>query len=131
METDVGAWTGKVPNYLRMVVEDSSNREDMSTFSSSSEKIDEDLKASAQDIASYQVVLSTDGKIVGFQPLGSVAVNHWAANPLAKELYRGRKLSPGLTEPVLKVQRPNEVAVIELLMSVNSDACFALARPVR
>ncbi|XP_034210785.1 uncharacterized protein LOC117623883 isoform X2 [Prunus dulcis] len=131
METDVGAWTGKVPNYLRMVVENSSNREDMSTFSSSSEKIDEDLKASAQDIASYQVVLSTDGKIVGFQPLGSVAVNHWAANPLAKELYRGRKLSPGLTEPVLKVQRPNEVAVIELLMSVNSDACFALARPVR
>ncbi|XP_020418771.1 uncharacterized protein LOC18780208 [Prunus persica] len=109
METDVGAWTGKVPNYLRMVVEDSSNREDMSTFSSSSEKIDEDLKASAQDIASYQVVLSTDGKIVGFQPLSSVAVNQWAANPLAKELYRGRKLSPGLTEPGLKVQRPNEL----------------------
>lgn len=130
METDVGAWTGKVPNYLRMVV-DSSNREDMSSFSSSSEKIDEDLKASAQDIASYQVVLSTDGKIVGFQPLSSVAVNHWAANPLAKELYRGRKLSPGLTEPGLKVQRPNEVAVIELLMSVKPDACFALARPVR
>ncbi|XP_021830232.1 uncharacterized protein LOC110770401 isoform X2 [Prunus avium] len=131
METDVGAWTGKVPNYLRLVVEDSSNREDMSTFSSSSEKIDEDLKASAQDIASYQVVLSTDGKIVGFQPLSSVAVNHWAANPLAKELYRGRKLSPGLTEPGLKIQRPNEVAVIELLMSVKPDACFALARPVR
>ncbi|KAL6282398.1 hypothetical protein ACE6H2_013327 [Prunus campanulata] len=131
METDAGAWTGKVPNYLRMVVEDSSNREDMSTFSSSSEKIDEDLKASAQDIASYQVVLSTDGKIVGFQPLSSVAVNHWAANPLAKELYRGRKLSPGLTEPGLKIQRPNEVAVIELLMSVKPDACFALARPVR
>ncbi|CAL9015570.1 unnamed protein product [Prunus brigantina] len=131
METDVGAWTGKVPNYLRMVIEDSSNREDMSTFSSSSEKIDEDLKASTQDIASYQVVLSTDGEIVGFQPLSSVAVNHWAANPLAKELYRGRKLSPGLTEPGLKVQRPNEVAVIELLMSVKPDGCFALARPVR
>ncbi|BFG27850.1 hypothetical protein CerSpe_141240 [Prunus speciosa] len=131
METDVGAWTGKVPNYLRMVVEDSSNREDMSTFSSPSEKIDEDLKASAQDIASYQVVLSTDGEIVGFQPLSSVAVNHWAANPLAKELYRGRKLSPGLTEPGLKIQRPNEVAVIELLMSVKPDACFALARPGR
>ncbi|BBH00934.1 hypothetical protein Prudu_011053 [Prunus dulcis] len=103
METDVGAWT---------------------------EKIDDDLKASAQDIASYQDAGGSvnDGKIVGFQPLSSVAVNHWAANPLAKELYRGRKLSP---EPGLKVQRPNEVAVIELLMSVKPDACFALARPVR
>ncbi|XP_068320949.1 uncharacterized protein [Pyrus communis] len=130
METDVGAWTGKVPNYLRMVGDDCSNNEAMSTISSS-EKIDEDLKGSAQDIASYQVVLSTDGEIVGFQPLSSVAVNHWAANPLAKELYRGRKLSPGLTEPGLKVQRPNEVALIELLMSVKPDGCFALARPVR
>lgn len=41
------------------------------------------------------MVLSTDGKIVGFQPMSRVAVNHWAANPLAKELYGGRKLSPG------------------------------------
>jgi hypothetical protein len=41
------------------------------------------------------VVLSTDGKIVGFQPMSRVAVNRWAANPLAKELYGGRKLSPG------------------------------------
>lgn len=54
METDMGAWTGKVPNYLRMVGDDCSNNEAMSTISSS-EKIDEDLKASAQDIASYQV----------------------------------------------------------------------------
>jgi len=41
------------------------------------------------------VVLSTDGKIVGFQPTSGVGVNHWAANPLAKELYGGRNLSPG------------------------------------
>jgi len=41
------------------------------------------------------VVLSTDGKIVGFQPTSGVGVNHWAANPLAKELYGGRSLSPG------------------------------------
>lgn len=30
----------------------------------------------------------------------------------------------------LKVQCPDEVAVIELLMSVKPDASFALARPV-
>lgn len=41
------------------------------------------------------MVLSTDGKIVGFQPTSGVGVNHWAANPLAKELYGGRNLSPG------------------------------------
>jgi len=41
-----------------------------------------------------QVVFSSERKIVGFQPLSRVAVNHWAANPLARELYRGKKLSP-------------------------------------
>ena len=40
-------------------------------------------------------MLSSEGKIIGFQPTSRVAVNHWSANPLAKELYRGRKLSPG------------------------------------
>lgn len=43
-----------------------------------------------------QVVLSTEGKIVGFQPTSLVAVNHWSANPLAKELYGGKELSPGM-----------------------------------
>ncbi|KAL6198359.1 hypothetical protein ACLB2K_028150 [Fragaria x ananassa] len=128
---NVGAWTGKVPDYLRMAVEDYLNNEDMSTISVPLDKIDEDLKASAQDIASYQVVLSADGKIVGFQPLSRAAVNHWAANPLSKELYGGKKLSPGLMEPGLKVQCPDEIGVIELLMSVKPDASFAFARPVR
>ncbi|KAL0442711.1 UNVERIFIED_CONTAM: hypothetical protein Slati_1993800 [Sesamum latifolium] len=32
------------------------------------------------------VVLSTDGNIIGFQPTNRIAVNNWAANPLAKEL---------------------------------------------
>lgn len=40
-------------------------------------------------------MLSPEGKIIGFQPTSRVAVNHWSANPLAKELYKGRKLSPG------------------------------------
>lgn len=43
-----------------------------------------------------QVLLSTDGKIVGFQPTSRVAVNHWASNPLTKELYGGKKPSPGI-----------------------------------
>lgn len=42
-----------------------------------------------------QVVLSRDGKTIGFQPMSRLAVNHWASNPLAKALYGGRKISPG------------------------------------
>lgn len=125
-EINVGVWTGKLPEYLRMVVENDSNGEGIST---TSEKIDAEIKKSAQDIASYQVVLSLDGKLVGFQPTSRVAVNQWAGNPLAKELYGGRNLSPGLIEPGLKVQQPDGgVVVIELLMSVKPDACFALAK---
>lgn len=43
-------------------------------------------------------MMSSDGKIIGFQPTNRVAVNNWAANPLAKELYGGKKLSPGTTQ---------------------------------
>lgn len=43
-----------------------------------------------------QVVVSGDGKIIGFQPTNRVAVNNWAANPLAKELYGGKRLTPGI-----------------------------------
>lgn len=59
LEPNVGVWTGKVPDYLRMAVEDNSNIEGMSTIPSPLDKIDEDLKASAQDIASYQVTHAT------------------------------------------------------------------------
>ncbi|XP_015874090.1 uncharacterized protein LOC107411090 isoform X1 [Ziziphus jujuba] len=130
-ESNVGVWTGKLPSYLRMVVEDNSSNEDISTISSSSENIDAEMKTSAQDIATYQVVLSADGKIIGFQPMSRVAVNQWAANPLAAELYGGKKLSPGLIERSLKVPQPRDIVVIELLMSVKPDGYFALARPVR
>ncbi|XP_065619039.1 uncharacterized protein LOC112020120 isoform X3 [Quercus suber] len=128
-ETRIGAWTGELPSYLRMVGEADSDIESIPT--APSEKIDTDMRISAHDIASYQVVLSTDGKLVGFQPTSRVAVNRWAANPLAKELYGGRKLSPGFIEPGLKVRHPRELVVMELLMSENPDACFALARPFR
>ncbi|KAG8634541.1 hypothetical protein MANES_17G051000v8, partial [Manihot esculenta] len=129
-ETDSGAWIGDVPKYLKVMGRSESNREDSSTCAPEL-KIDEDMKSSAQDVASYQVVCSTDGKIVGFQPTSRVGVNHWAANPLARELYGGRRLSPGFVERGHKIHLPNEIVVIELLMSVNSDAYFALARPAR
>lgn len=115
-ETNFGAWIGDLPIYLRKVGETNYNSEDIST-------------SSAQDIASYQVVSSINGEIVGFQPTNRVAVNHWAANPLAKELYGRKKLSPGFMEPGLKIRYPGEVVIIELLMSANPDSRFALARP--
>ncbi|XP_057950081.1 uncharacterized protein LOC131145057 isoform X2 [Malania oleifera] len=129
-DINVGAWIGEVPIYLR-VSESGFCSEDILTGSTSLEKSKADMKATAQDIASYQVVLSTNGRIVGFQPTSRVAVNHWAANPLSKELYGGRKLSPGFIETGLKTQCPKEVIVIELLISINPDARFALARPAQ
>ncbi|CAJ1961806.1 unnamed protein product [Sphenostylis stenocarpa] len=124
VEDDFGVCIGELPAYLRV--------EGVETpATTSSENVDADTKVSMQDIASYQVVFSNEGKIVGFQPLSRVAVNHWAANPLAKELYRGKKLSPCIIEPSLKVSLPEKVIVIELLMSINPDAYFALARPFR
>jgi len=37
----------------------------------------------------------------------------------------------GIIEPGLKVSLPEKVIVVELLMSINPDAYFALARPFR
>ncbi|XP_029129856.1 uncharacterized protein LOC109811516 [Cajanus cajan] len=123
VEDGIGVWVGELPAYLR--------GEGVDILSISSENIDADAKVSIQDIASYQVVFSSEGKIVGFQPLSRVAVNHWAANPLARELYGGKKLSPSIIEPGLKVPLPEKVIVVELLMSINPDSYFALARPFR
>lgn len=75
--------------------------------------------------------MSEEGKVVGFQPTSRLAVSHWATNPLAALLYEGRKLSPAFLEPTLKISRPTKVVQIELLMSVNSEPFFALARPVQ
>ncbi|KAF7803377.1 uncharacterized protein G2W53_042488 [Senna tora] len=129
-EDGVGVWTGELPAYLRTLEAAKSNDEFDSSLSIQ-ENVDADAKVSIQDIASYQVVFSNEGKIIGFQPLSRVAVNQWAANPLAKELYQGKKLSPGILEPGLKLSRPGQVIVLELLMSVKPDAYFALARPFR
>jgi hypothetical protein len=53
IETSIGAWTGELPSYLRMVGEADSNSEGNST--APLDKIDEDMRVSAQEIASYQV----------------------------------------------------------------------------
>ncbi|URE49267.1 hypothetical protein MUK42_24422 [Musa troglodytarum] len=107
------------------------NAEESSSVESLSGMNHADFHTTAQDIASFQVVLSGDGKIIGFQPTNRVAVNQWASNPLAKLLYGGRRLSPGLLEPSLKIPLPHEVVLLELLMSVNPESSFALARPIR
>lgn len=115
------AWTGALPSYLKELI--SCEWEQIEHSSS--------VDSLAHDIASYQVVMSRNGTIVGFQPTSRVAVNHWASNPLAKVLYGGRKISPGVIEPSLKIPRPDEIAVIEVLMSANSKPSFVLARPMQ
>ncbi|GAB4831329.1 hypothetical protein Ancab_005340 [Ancistrocladus abbreviatus] len=95
-EQKVGVWIGELPAFLRNSPDADNSGHYMSATSAHESKSEQELKLSALDIASYQVVLSLDGKIVGFQPTSLVAVNHWAANPLAKELYGRKKLSPGM-----------------------------------
>lgn len=58
MESSNGAWVGEIPKYLKEIGLSSSSNEE-NTTSDSLQKFDEDIKPSAQDIASYQVVQST------------------------------------------------------------------------
>ncbi|XP_073156383.1 uncharacterized protein [Henckelia pumila] len=121
------AWIGELPSYLSVVDDIESNVIGTPSVSKSLAAGDEDMKT-LQDIASYQVVLSAEGSIIGFQPSNRVAVNNWAANPISKELYGGKNLSPGLFEPGLRISCPNDVLVLKLLMSINPESCFALVR---
>ncbi|XP_072982485.1 uncharacterized protein [Typha latifolia] len=148
-DANIGAWIGVLPGYLKnknLVVHSASGDREEDNSSSGENIIHAELPTSTAshlitdnsdtqtnllDIASFQVVLSGDGKIVGFQPTSRTAVNHWGSNPLAKILYDGQKLSPGLLEPKLNIPLPSGVILIELLMSVNSESSFALARPVQ
>ncbi|PIN06038.1 hypothetical protein CDL12_21408 [Handroanthus impetiginosus] len=125
----VCASIGELPKFLKIMDDTDSNMPDISSTSIALGGSEDEMKQ-LEDIASYQVVVSTDGKIVGFQPTNRVAVNNWAANPLAKELYGGKNLSPGLLEPGLKIIPPNGVVVLELLMSLNPNSYFAVVRPV-
>lgn len=123
-------WTGEIPRYLIESGVIPPSLVDNASASLSHGKTDEEMKTAALDIASYQVVLTTSGDIIGLQPTSRVAVNQWASNPLTKELYRGKRLSPGFIEPGLKIKRPNEVVALELLVSVNQESHFALVRPL-
>ncbi|XP_076943147.1 uncharacterized protein LOC143613277 [Bidens hawaiensis] len=127
-ESGGGVSTGQLPDYMRRLVQVD---DDISHASTSTNETDQELlAASGHKIASYQIVLSSDGRIVGFQPTSLLAVNNWASNPLTAELYGRKKLSPGFFEPSLKVKRPTEVVLLELVMSEVNGSQFVLVRPV-
>lgn len=148
VDSHIGAWVGELPNCFKAISsedaaasgsfqypdtlsqENQSQPVPVNTKMSHLEQNDRTQEFPLQNIASFQVVMSEEGKVVGFQPTNLPAVNHWATNPLATLLYQGRSLSPGIIEPRLKISRPAKAAPIELLMSVNQDSFFALARPV-
>ncbi|KAK8914456.1 hypothetical protein KSP39_PZI024190 [Platanthera zijinensis] len=148
VDKDIGVWTGTLPSYLRNpnLVEDaisgevrpnfrvpgSENHEELSTHAGNPlAAADLELQKTSSDIASYQAVLTRDGKLIGFQPTSRAAVNHWSSNPMAKSLYGAKKLSPGLLEPRLNIPPPRDPIPIELLMSVKPESRFALARPIQ
>jgi len=47
------------------------------------------------------------------------------------QIYLLKWTLSGILEPRLKIFRPAKAAPIELLMSVNQDSFFVLARPVQ
>ncbi|XP_031495656.1 uncharacterized protein LOC116261165 isoform X2 [Nymphaea colorata] len=150
---DVGAWTGEIPNYLRTLngmeifqkgdappggfgenhgdVTADPSHSIISEKRQSPDVVGEVTQAPfAQDVASYELLLSRDGKVLGFQPTSLLAVNHWTRNPISSALYMGKKLSPGLFEPRLKIERPDGAILMELLVSVGSASRFSLVRPL-
>ncbi|KAK3151942.1 hypothetical protein QOZ80_2BG0152380 [Eleusine coracana subsp. coracana] len=125
VDTNIGAWVGDLPEcFMDISSKENAASDDVQYPNSYSQE-------ALQNIASFQVVMSEEGRVVGFQPTNRLAVNHWATNPLATLLYEGRALSPGLLEPRLKISRPAKLMATELLMPVNSESFFALARPVQ
>ncbi|XP_047078988.1 uncharacterized protein LOC124689511 [Lolium rigidum] len=149
VDENIGAWVGELPDCFKAInlgeYAASDDARDSRTVSQETENLlvssptettshleqKDNTRESLQNIASFQVVMSEQGKLVGFQPTSRLAVSHWANNPLAALLYEGRKLSPAFLEPRLKLCCPAKVVPIELLMSVNSEPFFALARPVQ
>ncbi|RCV04498.1 hypothetical protein SETIT_1G006300v2 [Setaria italica] len=148
IDARIGAWVGELPDCFKGINSQddtaSGNVQHPDTFSqeNQSQLVPTNIKMSdleqndrtqetLQNIASFQVVMSEEGKVVGFQPTNRPAVNHWSTNPLATLLYQGQTLSPGILEPKLKISRPAKAVPIELLMSVNQDSFFALARRIQ
>lgn len=127
-ESGGGVSTGQLPDYLRRMIQIDSTDNDISPAPTNER--DQEILASGHKVASYQIVLSSEGKIVGFQPTSLLAVNNWASNPLTEELYGRKKLSPGFIEPTLKIKQPTEVVLLELVVSEISGSHFVLVRPV-
>ncbi|KAL6848498.1 hypothetical protein ACP4OV_021792 [Aristida adscensionis] len=147
-DANIGAWVGELPDCFKGINgEYNTASDDIQYPNAYSHEYEPELvpsnvkmahleqsyktKESLQNIASFQVVMSEEGKVVGFQPTNRLAVIHWATNPLARLLYQGRSLGPGFLEPRLKISRPAKVIPIELLTSVDPESFFALARPIQ
>lgn len=130
-QSDGAAWIGELPEHYMSMVEADYQGVDNTSVSASSENIDDEMKSLTQDMASYQVTLSAEGNILEIQPISTFAVNHWATNPLAKELYVGRNLLPGLPDSRPETIGPTEMVVLDLFIPVNSGSSFALARPTK
>ncbi|KAL1828213.1 uncharacterized protein LOC108206085 isoform X2 [Daucus carota subsp. sativus] len=132
-QSDGAAWVGELPEFYKSMVKADYLGVDNTSVSASSERIDDEIKALTQDIGSYQIqiILSAEGKITGIQPTSSTAFDHWATNPLAKELYVGKNVLPGLPNPRLENIGPTEMVVLDLFIPVNTGNCFALARPTK
>lgn len=56
LDSSIGTWIGEVPEYLKESSRSKATEEHIATGSSLLEKLNEDAKASAQDIATYQVI---------------------------------------------------------------------------
>ncbi|TVU33696.1 hypothetical protein EJB05_25529, partial [Eragrostis curvula] len=89
VDTNIGAWVGELPEcFMDIGSKDNAASDDVHHPNDYSQE-------TLRNIASFQVVMSEEDRVVGFQPTNRLAVNHWATNPLAKLLYNGRVLSPG------------------------------------
>lgn len=66
----IGAWIGEIPAYFKSMDEADAASEENSTDSTPIQKIDADLKSSAQDIASYQVIQFVPSSMLYFSSSG-------------------------------------------------------------
>ncbi|CAO2034004.1 unnamed protein product [Urochloa humidicola] len=112
VDARIGAWVGVLPDCFKGINSedntDSGNVQHPDTFSQENQSqlvpiniemsdLEQNVRTqeTLQSIASFQVVMSSEGEVVGFQPTNRPAVTHWSTNPLATLLYQGRALSPG------------------------------------
>ncbi|PWA52989.1 hypothetical protein CTI12_AA449620 [Artemisia annua] len=93
-----GLSTGKLPEYMRRLIQvDSSDKDILPTLTPTIKSDEEPLFHSI--IVFHSAESHTEDcliirrEIVGFQPTSLLAVNNWASNPLTKELYGEKKLT--------------------------------------